>query len=535
MKSTGPTIKKLRLITKLSLVFAVCAMFFATAASVNGQLRRISRASSTTTTSSTDLVAAAADLDQCQNGVLASPESCDGANWVNGNVNPNKAHWKETESLVYRMKMTGLSTGPGNTHTLIIGYDITKNGPHAIDYLTSFDRTETTGAGNALHANLNNPCFGFSCTTSSPTSTFPIPADNVTVTNQTNADAPHAPVPQVAGVFTMWNGTITGVSYVTYAGGEERQISVTFTANSSDVLLAWGGHVAWQGEWGFGLSAGGISGSPYHMRLISLDGTGGNQDRALSAAAVGIPAKVTIVKDVPQGASTVPFRFQVTNLGSFTTNCLLTDFPDAQNGRDVCLDDNGVENDTYPSQFSFPAILTQFNAAFTPTVTEPQGFGPTTVKQLTSAWHITGLGCVETNVGGSVANVNVTTTSLNVQSGANLATIKPDLGDSIQCTFTNQIVTAAPASISGKVVTSTGLGILRAKITVIDAATGVTKTAFSNQFGMFTVTGLEVEKLYLVTVSHPNYVFATNTQSFVLNEDLTGLLFTANPPPTRNP
>jgi carboxypeptidase family protein len=195
------------------------------------------------------------------------------------------------------------------------------------------------------------------------------------------------------------------------------------------------------------------------------------------------------------------------------------------------LDDNGVENDTYPSSFTFPAILTAFNSQFTPTATEPQGLGPG--KQVQGGYRLMGLGCAEVNVGGSAANANVTTTSLNVQAGTNLATIKPDLGDSITCTFTNQIVTAAPASISGKVVTSTGVGIMRAQITVVDAATGSTKTTYTDAYGMFNVSGLEVEKLYAVSVYSSSYTFTAPTQSFVLNGDLSGLVFTANPIVTR--
>jgi len=533
MKFKSSPINVLRLVNKLVLMSAVFAMFIATA---NGQIRRTGRISSSTTTSSTDLVSAAAtDLDQCANGSLLAHVSCTDGNWVNGDVNAQKAHWKETESLVYRLKMNGLTLG---SHTLILGYDILKNGKHAIDYLTSFDRTETQGAADAEHANLNDPCNGLTppgCTTSAPTSTFPIPEDTVTVTSQTNPNT-GVPVPQIPGVFTMWNGNITDIHYVTYAGGEERQISITFTATSDRALLAWGGHVAWQGEWGFGNSAGGIQGSPYHMRVKDLDGSAGNTDRALSASAVGIPAKVTLVKDIPgiTAAATLPFRFQVTNLGSFTTNCPLNIFPDAIDNRDVCLVDDG--NLSFPgitNQFAFPAITTTFAQTGLATATEPQGFGPTTGKQAQGGFRLTGLGCAEANVGGSVANANVTTASLDVQSGANLASIRPDLGDSIVCTFTNQIVTAATVSVSGNVTTSTGTGILRAKVTVTDAETGVSKSGYTNAYGAFSIDGIEVGKLYSVSVSHPNYVFSTSSQEFVVNDAVSGLTFVANPPPSR--
>src|SRR5262249_27857525 len=62
-------------------------------------------------------------------------------------------------------------------------------------------------------------------------------------------------------------------------------------------VLAWGGHISTRKDWGNGGSAVAISGSPYHTRLIDLDGSGGNQDRSLSAAAVIFPATITIIKD----------------------------------------------------------------------------------------------------------------------------------------------------------------------------------------------------------------------------------------------
>ena len=49
-------------------------------------------------------------------------------------------------------------------------------------------------------------------------------------------------------------------------------------------------------------------GSPYHTRLIDLDGSGGNQDRSLSADAVIFPASITIVKNtVPDSSQSFSF------------------------------------------------------------------------------------------------------------------------------------------------------------------------------------------------------------------------------------
>ena len=73
-------------------------------------------------------------------------------------------------------------------------------------------------------------------------------------------------------------------------------------------MIAWGGHIATRADWGGANSAVAISGSPYHMRLKDLDGSGGNQDRSLSADAVIFPGSITIIKNaVPNDAQDFAF------------------------------------------------------------------------------------------------------------------------------------------------------------------------------------------------------------------------------------
>src|SRR5204863_8438344 len=73
-------------------------------------------------------------------------------------------------------------------------------------------------------------------------------------------------------------------------------------ATGDNMVLSWGGHIASRLDWGFlngtPLSAGGISGSPYHTneegacntaKLTSPCTDGGSQDRSLQAAAVAPP------------------------------------------------------------------------------------------------------------------------------------------------------------------------------------------------------------------------------------------------------
>ena len=67
---------------------------------------------------------------------------------------------------------------------------------------------------------------------------------------------------------------------------------VRFVSTGSAVLLAWGGHLAQSRFWnmaggGERDGAGEVSGSPWHMRTLQLDGSGNrNQDRSIQPSAI---------------------------------------------------------------------------------------------------------------------------------------------------------------------------------------------------------------------------------------------------------
>ena len=100
-------------------------------------------------------------------------------------------------------------------------------------------------------------------------------------------------LPQSERSLTIWNGTITNVAYLAEddlaASAASTRLAIDFAALDSSVVIAWGGHIASRFDWGAGRTVGGTSGSSYHTRLISLDGSGGNQDRSLQALAVIVP------------------------------------------------------------------------------------------------------------------------------------------------------------------------------------------------------------------------------------------------------
>jgi hypothetical protein len=247
---------------------------------------------------------ASANLDQARNGTPASPTSP--VDFQNGNAGEQNSHYAEGMSVPYRVLMKGLPTD-GAEITLVLGYDIKRGGYHAIDYLTHYDRLQPHYFDPPHDQEVVDPTYGVPSSyqatpaySGGPDSTIAIAAPS-----SVNSPVPGQPtdsfndLPEAERVFSLWNGTLLACSYVSEgdltADQAETRIQVVFTASSERAMLAWGGHIASRYDWGFDdqgnpLSAAGISGSPYHMRLIDWTlGNLGNQDLSLSALAIVAP------------------------------------------------------------------------------------------------------------------------------------------------------------------------------------------------------------------------------------------------------
>ncbi|WP_345374015.1 SprB repeat-containing protein, partial [Algivirga pacifica] len=258
---------------------------------------------------SSSLQAQSFNLDQYANDD-ASLSS--GEDWVNGNLNESKSHYVEGYSIPYRVVMTGLTNGL--VYTLTLGFDITapSGGYIATDYITSYQNLEPhTAFGHA--AEVVDPTEGVMGLSGMPDSQIAIGAPPVNSTpvageptNSFNAQ------PASQKLISMWGGTLSAVVYDNTDGqysvdGSETQFTVTFTATGSTAILAFGGHISNRFDWGFlpggdPRSASGITGSPYHMRLIGATEDGnfinlGNQDRSLKASAVAFFPTCDIIGD----------------------------------------------------------------------------------------------------------------------------------------------------------------------------------------------------------------------------------------------
>ncbi len=289
---------------------------------------------------------AAVSLEQCRNGAASTPNDClslgGNSGWVNGNVGGSQGHLLEGYSIPYRAIMTDIPTGL--SITLVLGYDIKHGGANALDYLTHYQRLLPHGVFGHPAENVD-PWDGVSGLSGS-IDTFPIPTPSTT--NSPVAGQPATSfglLPDGEKVMTINGGDITGIVYESQgdltASQSETRIAVTFTADSSTAVLAWGGHIARGDEWD-GASASAISGSPYHMRVKSWNlGNVGNQDRSLSADAVINPPKLIVIKHVinDNGGTAVAADFTMNVSGGGSP----ASFPGAESpGTTVLFPDNAT-------------------------------------------------------------------------------------------------------------------------------------------------------------------------------------------------
>ncbi|HWQ33932.1 MAG TPA: hypothetical protein VNQ79_13865 [Blastocatellia bacterium] len=319
-----------------------------------------------------------ADLDQ-----FANKDN----DWVNGNLGASKAAYLEGDSIPYRLRFDNLSLA---SHTVIIEWDTTKGSKHALDYLTTFNRSVPSA----------DPCDGVTGCNPISFTTFPIPADS---------QVTGAMVTPIPGDFRLYGGTITGVGAYSYpdgtgfTGDKSARISITFTASVANPVLAWGGHISTRADWGVNNSAIAIPGSPYHTRLIDLDGAGGNQDRSLSADAVFFPATLTIIKQT-EPLDAIYKLFLFTTIGANLSNFSL---------------------DTDPGTATPDTKTFNLNDSTTRTVTETDP-GP--------EFTLTGLTC--TQVPDPLLGQNGTGTVITDTTNRKV-TVTPAEGESITCTYTN--------------------------------------------------------------------------------------------------
>ena len=228
--------------------------------------------------------------------------------WQNGNLNGNNSRYPEGGIVPFRLALEGMSVGE---HTIHINYDVTAGGHKAYDFLATWDVTNAAGRICATSGGgISSRCPSLGPSSSAAFPTDPFVMDGLSVHGaQSYSAAPR--------LLTIWGGAIIAISRPVHSGPTDgnstADMIVRFRATRSAVLLAWGGHLAQSAYWnrlsgGPSDGAGQVSGSPWHMRTLQLDGSGNkNQDRSIQPSAiVGELPPFALAPPAPQPAPTAP-------------------------------------------------------------------------------------------------------------------------------------------------------------------------------------------------------------------------------------
>jgi hypothetical protein len=207
--------------------------------------------------------------------------------WQNGNLNGNNSRYPEGGIVPFRVAFEGLKAG---THSIHVNYDFSAGGHKAYDFLATWNVTNAAGKICAA----SGGAISSMCPSMPAAKTFAFPSDGFKANGLSVSGAQaYSAAPRR---LTIWGGSITAIKGPVHAGSvngnSTADFLVTFKSTGSAVLLAWGGHLAQSAYWdtargGARDGASMVSGAPWHMRTLKLDGAGNkNQDRSIQPSAI---------------------------------------------------------------------------------------------------------------------------------------------------------------------------------------------------------------------------------------------------------
>jgi len=206
--------------------------------------------------------------------------------WQNGNLNGNNTRYPEGGIVPFRLAIEGLSAG---AHQIRVQYDFTAGGHKAYDFLASWKGWVSPPICGSGGGGVSSMCPSMPAWNSVALPSDGFKTDGLTVNGAEWYSG-------VSRRMTIWGGTISSISGPAHAGStagnSTAEFVVRFTSSGSAVVLAWGGHLAQSRYWNLSVGgqrdgAGEVSGAPWHMRTLQLDGSGNrNQDRSIQPSAI---------------------------------------------------------------------------------------------------------------------------------------------------------------------------------------------------------------------------------------------------------
>jgi hypothetical protein len=251
------------------------------------------------------------DYSQCANGapgtVDANPADCVPQGWLNGVLQANNSHFRESEVTPQRALLAINATRActladrSDCHSIQLTYQARKGSTHAYDSLATWNHTvvdadRCQGLTPAVQTAIG-------CGTSLAPDTLPITADDTLVdpvapSNVSKKTSDHDLDSQQ---LLMYNGDLKAMTAPSHdaplcsAKGCSDDYAVTtiyFAANAGDTIeLLFGGHLGVspvnRGGWGAGLGASNINGGPYHIKWTAADGASvGSRDNQIMGSSI---------------------------------------------------------------------------------------------------------------------------------------------------------------------------------------------------------------------------------------------------------
>jgi len=237
--------------------------------------------------------------------------------WIGSILQANNSRYSECMSVPQRIILVDIPPTTGGVHTFDFSHEATKGGIHAYDWLTAYNQgNDPPLAFNACGEDMGphaTPTICQSLHGGSNWKLVDVPDDpfiSKDGSTQSRIDAYEAEFGNrqikiygdqsitAAGLTLAHDvdpGEDDGDSYIEYV--------LTWTSNSTQILIEMGGHLALSGHqmsnpiaWGFELGASQVSGGPYHFKLGELDGDAlGAQDNQIKGADILPPPVLGMV------------------------------------------------------------------------------------------------------------------------------------------------------------------------------------------------------------------------------------------------
>ena len=340
-------------------------------------------------------ISGVSNFQQCANGAPPSGATDCPSGWINSILQANNSHYAEDDVVPQRVVIDLADGSPLTNRSITLSYLTRKGGVHAYDSLATWNFTQTSADRCAGLSGAD--CVGGAA------STIGVPSDPTVVADNGGGGSATSGHQLSGQVFTLYGGTLTGVSAYTHddPGGTSDEFahvtisySVPSTTGGTKVMLLFGGHIApglGPRGWGPGLGAGSISGGPYHIKIDALDAGAGNvgsQDNQIMSSAILAPANIVIKKTAVGGDGT---------FGYTATGGISSSFSIATSGGSGTQAFTNITHGAY-------------------TVTE---------SSLPAGWDFSNLVCSDP------------TSNSSVNLGTKTATINLDPGETVTCTYTN--------------------------------------------------------------------------------------------------